>query len=57
MNIFGDLKGNFSASSKLLLTSSTGPIDVNVELWNVESEEGPTEPTRLTVVADKRYAS
>ncbi|KAG8887717.1 hypothetical protein FRC00_000310, partial [Tulasnella sp. 408] len=53
VNVFGDIKGNFSASSKLLLTSSTGPIDVNVELWNVESEEGPTEPTALTVVADK----
>ncbi|KAG8927797.1 hypothetical protein FRC01_006916 [Tulasnella sp. 417] len=36
VNIFGSIKGNFSASSKLLLTSSTGPIDANVELWNVK---------------------
>ncbi|KIO31839.1 hypothetical protein M407DRAFT_241606 [Tulasnella calospora MUT 4182] len=55
VNIFGGLKGNFSASSKLVLISSTGPIDVNVELWNVESEEGLIEPTKMTIVADKSY--
>ncbi|KAG9012954.1 hypothetical protein FRB90_006390 [Tulasnella sp. 427] len=55
VNIFGGIKGNFSASKELLLTSSSGPIEADVELWYGESEEGAAEPTKLSIIADRSY--